>query len=213
MASKQVVVIDYGVGNIASIANMLEKAGAQVRVATTLEAVEKAPSLLLPGVGAFDTCRSALDRIEGLADLLRQRALEAGVPILGVCVGMQLLASGSEEGLLPGLGLIPGRAKQFRFDNTAAADGLKVPHMGWSTVTRSRTSRLFQSQVHDYSRFYFVHSYHVVCEDQTHVAAVADYGGTFHAAVEKDNLFGVQFHPEKSHQFGLALFRSFLGML
>jgi glutamine amidotransferase len=206
-AGQRVTLVDYGVGNIASITNMFRKVGAQVDLTDSAEAVRAAERLVLPGVGAFDSCAAALRARPGLADAIRERS-EQGTPLLGICVGMQLLMSSSEEGHERGLALIGGTARRFDFqqDNAAA---LRIPHMSWAVIDPAPGARLFpQSQSH--RRFYFVHSYHVVCDDRADVAAWATYGYPFAASVERGNIFGVQFHPEKSHSFGMQLFRRFL---
>jgi imidazole glycerol-phosphate synthase subunit HisH len=209
MSSPLVTIIDYGVGNIASIAKMMQKAGARVELTDRPEAVLAAERLLLPGVGAFDACAKALQARQGLPEAIKERVIANGVPLLGICVGMQLLASGSEEGTCGGLGFIAGRARRFDFSELPANGALRVPHMSWSVIEPAPGSRLFPDSTHP-RRFYFVHSYHVVPEDSGKVAAWASYGVRFTAAVESDNIFGVQFHPEKSHSFGLDLFRRFI---
>jgi glutamine amidotransferase len=211
MSSPRVTIIDYGVGNIASIAKMMQKAGAHVDLTDRAEDVRRADRLLLPGVGAFDACAKALQAREGLPETIQERATRDGIPLLGICVGMQLLAAGSEEGSCRGFGLIEGRARRFDFSDQPEHGALRVPHMSWSVVDASANSRLLPTSDHP-RRFYFVHSYHVVCDDSRDVAGWATYGVRFAAAVEKGSIFGVQFHPEKSHSFGLDLFRRFLEM-
>jgi glutamine amidotransferase len=164
--------------------------------------IVRANKLLLPGVGAFDPAMARIDA-GGLGDAIRRRAREDGVPTLGVCLGMQLLTNGSEEGKMPGLGLIPGGARRFSRDM-----GLKVPHMGWNVVERSTPSQLTATLPED-SRFYFVHSYAVAVDDERHSILKAEYGLRFDAAIQCDNVYGVQFHPEKSHRFGMTLLKAF----
>jgi glutamine amidotransferase len=198
-----VLIIDYGLSNIASIVNMVQKLGHRAAVSARPEDVRSASRLILPGVGSFDAGMRRLSE-SGLADALDERR-RAGVPLLGVCLGMQLLFEGSAEGQLAGLGFVRGRAKRFAVDAAA-----KVPHMGWNTLDVQRPHPLLAS-VPQPSRFYFVHSYHVVCDDDADVVAVAKHGITFCAACAHDNVAGVQFHPEKSHRYGMKLFESFLG--
>ncbi|KRA83196.1 imidazole glycerol phosphate synthase subunit HisH [Altererythrobacter sp. Root672] len=201
---KPIVIIDYGMGNIGSLRNMFRRVGADISVAADAGSIERAGKLLLPGVGAFDAAMECINNLD-LADAIRGRA-DAGVPILGICLGMQLLTDGSEEGNLPGLGIIPARA--HRFPRIA---GLKVPHMGWNVVQKSTPSEL-TAQLDPGSRFYFVHSYHVQVNDPRHSILTAEYGVRFDAAIQKENVFGAQFHPEKSHKYGMALLRSFAQM-
>lgn len=208
MTKPSVTIVDYGVGNIASIAKMFEKAGARVLLAETAAAASNAERLVLPGVGAFDACATALRARSGMIDTLFESVAVKHTPLLGICVGMQLLASASDEGKCAGLGLIGGVARRFDFAESPELAQLRIPHMSWAVIEPRGDSRLFADA--SQRRFYFVHSYHVVPDDAGHVSAWATYGRRFAAAIERDNVFGVQFHPEKSHKFGLALFRRFL---
>ena len=197
----QVGVVECGLGNVGSVHNMFKRIGARstpVRDSLGLKTIDV---LVLPGVGAFDKGMSALGE-HGLDRLVKEQA-GAGVPILGICLGMQLLLEGSEEGAMDGLGLIEGRA-EFMGRNRG---GLPIPHVGWARVTPSGEWGTRQVEG---ERFYFTHSYEVVCRNDTDVLARANYGVPFTAAVRKENLTGVQFHPEKSHRFGMELFRQFL---
>lgn len=207
--SNAVSIVDYGVGNINSVANMLRRAGADVTLAKTPEQVLAAPRAVLPGVGAFDACRSALDAVAGLEASVRE-LVKSGRPMLGICVGMQLLATSSEEGVMPGLDIIPGRVRRFAFDATQGQAALKVPHMGWSSVDVTGPNPLFAEGLDALNRFYFVHAYHFAAAHSGDVAAWCDYGVRFAASVRRDNVFGAQFHPEKSHRFGLQMFRNFI---
>lgn len=198
-----ITIIDYGMGNIASVANMIRHAGGASTITGDPEAVAAADKLILPGVGHFEAGMAAL-RKTGLDEGVQQ-AVRNGATVLGICLGMQLLLRGSEEGSTPGLGLVAGQAHRFLSDAH-----LRVPHMGWSVIRPVRASRLFELNGEE-QRFYFVHSYYAKCDDERDVAAVTDYGQPFVSAYEHDNVMGVQFHPEKSHRFGLALFRRFLG--
>jgi glutamine amidotransferase len=201
---KSVGIVDYGMGNVASIANMIRKAGGEAFVAASPEALAAADRWVLPGVGAFDKGVEAL-KARGLDAWVRARAAQGGL-VLGICLGLQLLTERSEEGRLPGLGLVPGETRRFRSDDP----GLKIPNMGWGVVTPARGTPLFDFPSPEEKRFYFTHSYHVVCAAPSDVAATAAHGGPFTAAVVRGNVWGVQFHPEKSHRFGLELFRRFL---
>lgn len=200
-----ITIIDYGVGNIASIGNMLKKVGHSAEFSSDPASIARASRLILPGVGAFDRAASRLSET-GLGDLVRERAT-AGVPILGVCLGMQLLLDGSDEGELPGLGLIPGRSHRF----PAEIDGvrLRVPHMGWNTVTRLEGSRDVLPRVESGDRFYFVHSYFVQPDSADHVVATTRHGVDFASMIRRQSVWGVQFHPEKSHRYGMRLLRDF----
>lgn len=200
-----IVVIDYGLGNPASARNMLRKAGVDAVVTADPVAIAGAARLILPGVGAFDHGMQNLED-RGLIPVLNEAVLGRKVPFLGICLGMQLVSRGSEEGVKPGLGWLA--ADTVRFNFPAGAD-FRVPHMGWNTVTPRRDSFLSRGLADD-DRFYFVHSYHVRCDDPADVTLVADYGGDVVAAAVRGNVAGTQFHPEKSHKFGLALLRRFV---
>lgn len=199
-----ITIVDYGVCNVGSLANMLKKIRQTYRVTSDPDLVFKADKLLLPGVGAFDAGMKRLNEA-GLADAIRAAA-EREVPLLGICLGMQLLCDSSEEGMLPGLGLIPARSKKF----VSPADGpeIRVPHMGWNEVCPQRSHPLFNG-LEDRSRFYFVHSYKVECANPDHELAKSTYGGEFTASLAKDHVLAVQFHPEKSHKFGMKMLSNF----
>jgi glutamine amidotransferase len=198
-------IIDYGVGNLGSIVNMLKKIGVPAAVSGDPEVLAQADRLILPGVGAFDNgMKNLADR--GLLPILRAKVIEQKTPILGLCLGMQLLARGSEEGELPGLGWIPADVVRFRVPVDQPV--LRVPHMGWNYLQVCQREPLF-ARMEDEPRFYFVHSYHLVCDDQTSVLATTCYGYQFASAVRAGNIMGVQFHPEKSHRFGMQLLANF----
>ena len=203
-----IVIIDYGMGNVPSILNMIRKAGGNAIISSEPEVIEGACALILPGVGSFDNAIEKL-RKSGLEKIIKQRILDDKVPFLGICLGMHLLFDSSEEGNQKGLGLIPGLVKRFDFSD-ASMKSLKIPHMGWNLVIPKARCKLFHDLGNE-PRFYFVHSYHVVCEDPTHQVATSFYGYDFACAIQKDNIYAVQFHPEKSHKFGMKLFRNFLG--
>ncbi|MDI2099411.1 imidazole glycerol phosphate synthase subunit HisH [Ruicaihuangia caeni] len=196
-----VSIVDYGLGNLGSVFNMLRRIGEDARIVSEPSELAASERLLLPGVGAFDV---GVDRLErtGFADGVREFAA-SGKPLLGICLGMQLLFERSEEGGARGLGLMAGGSRRF-----AAGPSLRIPHMGWNSIIPVREDPLLKG-VEDDNRFYFVHSYHVVPDDPAHVLAESDYGGRFVAMVRHDNVAGAQFHPEKSHAFGMTVLRNF----
>lgn len=200
-----IAIVDYGMGNLGSIQNMFKRIGAAARVTGDPAVLADARKILLPGVGAFD---SAMQRIAdaGLREVLDRKALQERVPTLGICLGMQLLTRGSEEGQLPGLGWIAASTKRF-----PAIAGLKVPHMGWNLVTPTQPSPLTDGLPAE-SRFYFVHSYYVQVDDPADSLLRTHYGIDFDAAVAHGNIYGAQFHPEKSHKFGMKLLANFASL-
>lgn len=200
-----IAIVDYGLGNLGSVKNMLRKLGAPSVITGKPEELTQATALILPGVGHFDTGMKNL-RAAGLDQVLGTQVLEKKVPILGICLGVQLFARKSEEGTEPGLGWIAADVKRFTFPEGKA---LPVPHMGWNEVEWS-DSKLLAGATHGEARFYFVHSYHVVPDDPADVAATATYGSNFVAAIAHGNIMGAQFHPEKSHRFGMALLRNWV---
>lgn len=208
MNKPTIAVVDYGVGNLNSVANMIRRAGAEAALVRTPAEILQAERLVLPGVGAFDACRQALDRAEGVEAAIR-KAVARNTPLLGICVGMQLLGSASEEGTLPGLDLIPAQVRRFDPARMEDRGSIRIPHMGWRSVTPRGRATLLQGELAELNRFYFVHSYYFDCDDPEHIAGTAFYGHEFTAAVERGRVYGAQFHPEKSHRFGLALFRNF----
>ena len=199
-----VAIINYGLGNLGSIANMLKVIGEKSVITAEKNEIEAADRIILPGVGAFDAGMERLAEA-GLVDVLREQALEKKKPILGICLGMQLLGRKSEEGRLEGLGLIPFDNIRFRLEES----DLKVPHMGWDIVTFQQKNPLLE-EIEGTQRYYFVHSYHARCDAPENVLMTCDYGYEFAAAVVQDNIYGVQFHPEKSHDFGMALLNNFV---
>jgi imidazole glycerol-phosphate synthase subunit HisH len=200
-----IVIVDYGVGNVGSVANMLRKAGARVCISASAGEIRAANKLVLPGVGHFDSGMSKLHET-GLVPALSEQVLERRKPVLGICLGMQMMTRGSEEGSMPGLGWIDASTHRFPL-----LPQLRVPHMGWNTVRPAQCAPLF-AHGGEAERFYFVHSYFVRTADPAHVAATCDYGLDFAAAFQADNILGVQFHPEKSHLFGLELFKRFIDL-
>lgn len=198
-------VLDYGTGNVGSVIRMLERAGGMAHRIATPEEVLAAKKLVIPGVGAFNHGMSQLGTRE-LQPALNTVALETRIPVLGICLGMQLMCRTSEEGGLPGLGWIDAEVRRFPASETC---GLRVPHMGWNTLRVVRENPLVSSGGGE-KRFYFVHSYKVSCNDPADPIALTRYGEDFVAAFQRENLFGVQFHPEKSHRFGMELMRRFV---
>lgn len=201
----RVVIIDYGVGNVGSVLNILKRIGADAVISGRETDIAAASRLILPGIGAFDNGARRL-RATGLVPLLRERVVEHGVPLLGICLGMQLLTLRSDEGEEPGLGWIDGDVVRFRFPE--GEPHLRVPFIGWSTIEQSRPTRALDGIPED-AEFYFVHTYHVRCAPEV-VAAHTQYGRPFVSAIEKDNIVGVQFHPEKSQRAGMAVLRNFM---
>lgn len=204
-ANEPIRIIDAGIGNVASVMNMIRHVGGSAEVVTDPAALAGTSKLVLPGVGSFDGGMDALDSL-GFSDPIRAAAA-SGARLLGICLGMQLMFEGSEEGARRGLSLLPGRSRRFTPDDSS----LKIPHMGWNAIQPRPHASLFGHDGEE-ERFYFVHSYHVECADASDVAATAHYGYEFACAVERDRLMGVQFHPEKSHRYGMAVFKRFLSL-
>lgn len=200
-----ITLIDYGVGNMGSVMNMLKKVGVPARVAAGEKDIADAQKIILPGVGAFDTCAGKL-QASGWIPMLTEKVMKDKTPLLGVCVGMQLLFEGSEEGNLPGLGWIKGKVIRFREERMNQK--LPIPHMGWAEVESLRPTHLLE-EMHDHPRFYFVHSYHADPAHQEDILITAFHGYKFTAGINRGNIHGVQFHPEKSHKFGMKLFENF----
>lgn len=198
-------IVDYGLGNVQAFLTMYKRLGLEATRATTAADLIGAHKIILPGVGAFDHAMELLDQ-SGMRPALETLVVRDKVPVLGICVGMQILANSSEEGNLLGLGWVPGRVRSFRSDEQSAS--LPMPHMGWNDVQPKPSSPLFAGLESD-ARFYFLHSYFFYCDEPLHVAAVAAYGLDFSCAVSAGNVYGVQFHPEKSHHFGAQLLKNF----
>ena len=203
-----IAIVDYGVGNLGSVANMFKRVGANAGITSSHADIRRASGVILPGVGHFDAGMQRL-KDSGLVDVLNEVVAAQSTPVLGICLGMQLLARGSEEGSEPGLGWLPADVKKFRFDGADAT--LPVPHMGWNDV-RPVGAGLFSGFPAEEARFYFVHSFYVDCDDVANVAGWTRYGHDFAASVQRGKVYGAQFHPEKSHRFGLRLLSNFASL-
>ncbi|MGD9764575.1 MAG: imidazole glycerol phosphate synthase subunit HisH [Candidatus Binatia bacterium] len=201
---RSIAIIDYGMGNLRSVQQGFARVGVGAEVTRDQVAIESAPGVVLPGVGAYGACMANL-RAHGLVDPVR-RVIERGTPFLGICLGLQLLFEESEEfGPVTGLGVLAGRVVRFRDGGDA---GLRVPHMGWNQIRRRRPAPVLAG-IDDGAFVYFVHSYYVEPADPSIVATTTEYGGEFVSAIARDNLFACQFHPEKSQHVGLAMLRNF----
>jgi glutamine amidotransferase len=201
-----VAIVDAEIGNVTSVLRMFEAADCDAQIVSSPDEAKKARRLVLPGIGAFDAGMAALEG--GWRETLDELALERKIPVLGICLGMQLLCRRSEEGQSAGLGWIDGEVTRI---DVGRDSGLKIPHMGWAEVRPVRDNPLIPADDGP-QRFYHVHSYKMECRDAGDVIATVDYGGDFTTAVQKGNIFGVQFHPEKSHRFGMALIRRFAAL-
>jgi imidazole glycerol-phosphate synthase subunit HisH len=198
-------IVDYGLGNVQAFANVYRRLNIPVTVARTAGELAGASRIILPGVGAFDHAVELLDA-SGMRAELERKVRQERVPVLGICVGMQIIAEGSDEGTAAGLGWIPARVRKF--DAAKLPHSTRLPHMGWNDVRARDTAGLFRKLETD-ARFYFLHSYYFECANPADVLAVADYGVEFSCAVRSGNIYGVQFHPEKSHHCGTQLLRNF----
>lgn len=200
-----ITIINYGMGNMGSIANMIKRIGIRSEITSDISKIDSAERIILPGVGNFD---KAIQNINGLGvkEIITKKALHDRIPILGICLGMQIMCKKSEEGKEPGLGIIDAEVKKFSF---LFNQTLKVPHMGWNIVNPQKESAIFLNLDIE-PRFYFVHSYYVICHNKIDILATTNYGHDFVSAFAQDNIIGVQFHPEKSHKFGMHLLSNFI---
>lgn len=203
-----ITLLNYGSGNINAIKNIYQRLNIPYEIASTKDDIIKANHIILPGVGAFDETISMLQN-KGFIDVLNKKVLEEKIPILGICVGMQMLADNSEEGTKNGLGWISGKVKKI--DKRLILDKTKIPHLGWNSIEIVHDTPLFKNVDPD-EGFYFVHSYYFECEDEVNVIAKTEYGIMFHSAVNIENIYGVQFHPEKSHDNGIQLLKNFANL-
>lgn len=204
-----ITIIDYNMGNIASIENILRRIGADAKITSDPSEILNAEKIILPGVGSFDYGMKNLNEL-GITQVLKEKVLNENTPLLGICLGMQLLTESSEEGTLKGLGFI--KSHTIKFKSEYNGEKLIIPHMGWDYVCPRRNEGLFKNSVNNL-RFYFVHSYYVECENKEEVLATTEYGVKFASAIGKDNILGVQFHPEKSHKYGMNLLKNFVEMV
>lgn len=195
-------------GNANSILNMIRKVNGTAELCSNPEQLNGATAIILPGVGSFDNGMIKLKKLEFI-NTLNDKVFLDKTPFLGICLGMHLLFEKSEEGILPGLGWIKGSVKKFNFSKSKLLNDLKVPNMGWRLVKPNSNKNLFLNLENE-ARFYFVHSYYPNCTDQTNILATSTYGHKFTCSINRDNIWGVQFHPEKSHQFGFTFFKNFL---
>lgn len=201
-----IAILDYGIGNVGSIFNMLKHIDVEAIITHDSDAIEAADKVILPGVGSFDSGMKKLVD-SNLVDIIRKHVLQNNKHLLGICLGMQMLGRRSEEGVLPGLDLVPFDCIRFRLDSPT----LKIPHMGWDVVKTEQSDPVVDNLI-GLQRFYFVHSYHAVCDNPEDVLFSCDYGYEFPAAVKHGNVYGFQFHPEKSHKFGMALLKNFASL-
>ena len=212
-----IAVVDYGMGNLGSILNMLRKIGANAYISSNPDEIAKAKKIILPGVGAFGKGMDQIRKL-GFYDVLNEKVLKEKVPLMGICLGMQLFTGGSEEGEavgktqgVSGFGWIAATTVKFNFEQDT--QGLKVPHMGWNRIGEKQQSPLFEGLNNEKeARFYFAHSYHVICEHQENILATTRHGYSFASVIGKGNIIGVQFHPEKSHKYGMLLMKNFFGL-
>lgn len=198
-------IINYGSGNIRAIGNIYDVLNVPYTVASSVEEIENADKIILPGVGAFDETMNKLNS-NSFRNILDKKVLEDRVPILGICVGMQMLANTSDEGVLSGLGWIPGYVRKF--DVSTIQGKPKLPHLGWNSVEIVKDTPLFTG-IDPNEGFYFIHTYYFECKDNRDVLSQTEYGIKFHSAVNRNNIYGVQFHPEKSHTNGIQLLKNF----
>jgi glutamine amidotransferase len=201
--SDNVVIINYGMGNLGSIENMIRRVGGSPVISASKEIIKQAEKLILPGVGHFGHAVDALKQQE-LWDAIDLKVKKDKVPVLSICLGAQLIAEHSEEGDMNGFGWIKGQVVKFN-----PAEKIKIPHMGWNNVSIKKESRLFEN-MYECPRFYFVHSYHFSNITEADILTTTNYGNEFVSSIEKDNVFAVQFHPEKSHKYGMKLFENFI---
>lgn len=201
-----VYIINYGLGNVGSIINMIKFIGYNPCITSVPSEICKAKKLILPGVGAFDAGINSLKE-KKLDHAIIESVKNNGATILGICLGMQLLMESSEEGSCRGLGLVPGKVYRFSIEDKS----LRIPHMGWNIVRPLKSAKLIELETKE-QRFYFVHSYFVDCFDKNDIVGVTDYGGEFTSILERDSILGVQFHPEKSHRYGARLLQKFMDL-
>ena len=208
MNDQKIVIIDYGMGNLRSVQNKYNRLGAQTEISADITTILEADKLVLPGVGNFAKGMHNLKEM-GLVDILNKRVMEEKTPIHGICLGMQLFTRYSEEGSVDGLGWID--AQTLKFDFSDQSKDLKVPHMGWNNIYFDKKSQLTEN-IEIENEFYFVHSYYVKCNDPNDSLTSTDYGIKFTSSIQKENIFGTQFHPEKSHDLGAEIIKNFISI-
>lgn len=201
-----ITIIDYGLGNIRAFVNVYDRLNIKTKIAHSADDLQGASKIILPGVGAFDHAMTQLNQ-SGMRDELEKQVLEKKIPVVGICVGMQMLAKSSEEGNMPGLGWIDGDVKIF--DASKIIYKTRLPHMGWNTFMTVKENPLM-SGFNDESRFYFLHSYYFSCNNPADVISTTEYGITYASVVNHENIYGIQFHPEKSHSNGIHLLHNFV---
>jgi len=201
-----IIIIDYGMGNLRSVQKAFERIGIPARISSEADEILNAEKLVLPGVGHFE-CGMKNLRTKGLFDLLNKVVLNNKIPIIGICLGMQLMTEFSEEGNCEGFGWIKARTQKFLFQNKE----LKIPHMGWNNLLIKNSDSIFKNITSD-NFFYFVHSYYVTCENEVDILAETNYSNNFVSSLNKDNIYGCQFHPEKSHDNGLKILKNFANL-
>ncbi|PKP05688.1 MAG: imidazole glycerol phosphate synthase subunit HisH [Bacteroidetes bacterium HGW-Bacteroidetes-5] len=200
-----ITIIDYGLGNIRAFVNVYERLNIKTKIARIGNDIKGATKIILPGVGAFDYAMSQLNA-SGMRHELEKQVLENNIPVVGICVGMQILAKSSDEGKLPGLGWID--AKVQLFDTSKIPYKTRLPHMGWNSISPVKTNPLL-SGFNNESRFYFLHSYYFVCNNKDDIISTTEYGISYASAINSNNIYGIQFHPEKSHSNGIQLLNNF----
>lgn len=201
-----IVIVDYNMGNVGSIANMIKYVGGTSIISNNHKDIEKAEKIILPGVGSFDTGVENLRKFN-LIEILSKKALKDRIPVFGICLGMQLLSRSSEEGELKGLGWVKAKTVKFSLD-----ENLNIPHMGWNDVAVNKDNEGLLSGFDSDPRFYFDHSFHLVCDNKKDIMGETEYGYPFASAIRSDNIYGVQFHPEKSHKYGMKVFENFISL-
>ncbi len=202
-----ITIVDYGLGNIKAFANVYKRLNIQATYASTPEQLKQASKIILPGVGAFDHAMHKLNS-SGLRETLDNLVLQKKVPVIGICVGMQMMANDSEEGTSKGLGWINGTVKRFSYPSEDVAKKYPLPHMGWNNINPVKAAALVDN-LDEYKRFYFLHSYYFECANPSDIVATANYGFDYACIVNHDNVYGIQCHPEKSHHNGVALLKNF----
>jgi len=200
-----IAIIDYGLGNVKAFANVYKKLNIPAVIAGKSEDFKDADKIILPGVGAFDYAMTLLEK-SGMKEQLTEMVIGRRIPVLGICVGMQMLAASSEEGTRPGLGWIDGEVKKFKLSSSAST--MRIPHMGWNNIKPVKKTGLMDGLDHN-SKFYFLHSYYFKVHNPENLIAITDYDGEFACAAGSGNIYGVQFHPEKSHGWGVRLLENF----